>query len=152
MNDDNPRKITFELDQDENGYPPDKWESLWASDEGEGLYRVDNIPFYVYGISSGDLISAKDDLGELIFTEVVQPSSNTVFRLYVSDAAEMQTIRDTLKELGCESELSNLPKLVAVEVPGSVKFGPVARFLEKGEESGKWRYEEGVFRHQIDSA
>ena len=151
MSDDNLKKITFELDQDENGYPPDKWESLWASDEGEGLYRVDNIPFYVYGISSGDLISAKDDDGELIFTKLVQPSSNTVFRLYVSDAAAMQTIRDRFQALGCESELSNLPKLVAVEVPGNVSFAPVAAFLEQGEESGQWKYDEGVFRHQLTS-
>ena len=24
------KKILFELQQDEDGYPPDKWESLWA--------------------------------------------------------------------------------------------------------------------------
>ncbi len=151
MNEDNLKKITFLLDQGENGYPPDKWETLWASEEGEGLYRVDNIPFYVYGISSGDLISAEKEGEELMFKKLVRPSSNTVFRLYVSDAAAMQAIRDSFRELGCESELSHLPKLVAVECPGNVSFAPVAAFLEQGEESGQWKYDEGVFRHQFPS-
>jgi hypothetical protein len=149
MTDEKSRKVSFKLEQDENGYPPDKWETLWADEIEPGLYCVDNIPFYVYGISSGDLISAEDDGDQLVFGKLVRPSSNTVFRLYVAEAAEMQAIRESLRALGCESELSNLPKLVAVEVPGDVDFGLVADFLEKGEESGRWEYDEGVFRHKV---
>jgi len=142
-------KVCFELEKDENGYPPDKWETLWTNEIAPGLYSVDNIPFYVYGISSEDVVSAEEDDEQLVFKKLVRPSSNTVFRLYVSDVAEMQTIRDEFWTLGCESELSNLPKLLAVEVPGNVNFGPVAAILEKGEGTGRWEYDEGVFRHQI---
>ncbi|HEX4748446.1 MAG TPA: DUF4265 domain-containing protein [Bryobacteraceae bacterium] len=149
MADENYKKIIFELQQDEDGYPPDKWESLWAFETEPGLYCVDNIPFYVRGISSGDVISAEDKGGQLLFRNLVLPSSNSVFRLYVSDADDVQGVRDEFRALGCETELSNLPKLVAVEIPGKVDFGPVGNLLGQGAGIGRWEYEEGVLRHEI---
>lgn len=147
MADENYKKISFELEQDENGYPPDKWENLWAVETEPGLYRVDNIPFYVKGISSGDVVSAEGEGEQLIFKELVHPSQNSVVRLYVSDAGAVQAARDSFRALGCETELSNLPQLVAVEIPGSVSFNPVANLLGEGQESGRWEYQEGVLRH-----
>lgn len=57
MADENFKKISFELEPDADGYPPDRRESLWASEEEIGLYRIDNIPFYAKGISSGDVVA-----------------------------------------------------------------------------------------------
>lgn len=39
-------KILFELEQDEDGYPPASTETLWASRAGDGLFKIDNIPFF----------------------------------------------------------------------------------------------------------
>ncbi len=122
MADDNYKKISFELEQDADGYPPDKWESLWAYETEPGLYSVDNIPFYVKGISSGDVVSAEREGEQLVFKKLVRPSLNSVFRLYLSDASKVQAARDQFRGLGCETELSNLPKLVAVEIPDKVDF------------------------------
>jgi hypothetical protein len=149
MEDENYKKISFELEQDENGYPPDRWENLWAYETEQGLYSVDNIPFYVKGISSGDVVSAESDGEQLIFKKLVRPSPNSVVRLYVSDAGAVQAARDSFRALGCESELSNLPKLVAVEIPGNVSFDPVGNLLAEGAASGRWEYQEGVLRHQL---
>ena len=143
------KKIWFELEQDADGYPPDKWEGLWADEVGPGLYRVDNIPFYVKGISSGDEVSAEVDADQLQFKKLVRATLNSVFRLYVSDAADMKNIRNQFRALGCESERSNLPKLVAIEIPGDIEFGPIGRLLEEGAASERWEYEEGVLRHRI---
>lgn len=141
-------KIGFELEQDEEGYPPDKWETLWAqTEEQEGLYRIDNIPFYVRGISSGDVVAAEYSDDQLYFARLVTPSSNSVFRLYVAEVTDMQSTRDAFRALNCESELSRIPKLVAIEIPGSVAIEPVSALLENGALSGRWEYEWGVLRH-----
>ena len=142
-------KIAFELEQDADGYPPDKWESLWALEEKPSLYRVDNIPFYVKGVSSGDVVTAVPNEGQLQFERVVRPSGNSVVRLYVSDVSDMQATRDSFRELGCESELHSNPKFVAVEIPSSVSGYPVDVLLEAGAKSGRWEYEWGVLRHPI---
>ncbi|MGC2658680.1 MAG: DUF4265 domain-containing protein [Bryobacteraceae bacterium] len=149
MADEKYKKIVFELQQDEEGYPPDKSESLWAFEKQPGLYCVDNIPFYVKGISSGDVISAEEKRDQLWFKNLIVPSSNSVFRLYISDIADVQVARDEFRALGCETELSNLPKLVAVEVPDKVNFEPVGNLLRLGADRGRWEYEEGVLRHEI---
>jgi Domain of unknown function (DUF4265) len=148
MDEKDQKRIFFELEPDEDGYPPDKWESMWAYETAEGLFCVDNIPFYVMGISSGDVISAKNDGEKLIFENLVRPSSNSVIRIYVSDLGDVQGARNNFRTLGCQSELSHVPKLFAVEIPGDVDFYPVANLLAEGDESGRWAYEEGVLRHE----
>ena len=148
MTGENYKKISFRLEQDEDGYPPDQWESLWASKEQLGLYCIDNIPFYAKGISSGDVVSAEGEGEALVFKELVHPSLNSVFRIYVSDVSDVQAARDSFRNLGCETELSNLPKLVAIEIPGSVAMEPVARLLAEGANRGRWEYEEGAVRHR----
>ena len=59
----------------------------------------------------------------------------------------MQCARDAFRALNCASELSNIPKLVAIEVPESVSIEPVSALLESGALSGRWEYEWGVLRH-----
>jgi hypothetical protein len=149
MADENFKKISFELEPDADGYPPDRWESLWASEEEGGLYRMDNIPFYAKGISSEDVVTALTNEGRLQFERLVRPSGNSVVRLYVSDVSDMQATRDTFRELGCESELHSNPKFVAVEIPKAVTAYPVDELLEAGAKSGRWEYEWGVLRHPI---
>ncbi len=149
MADENYKKIIFELEQDADGYPPDKWESLWGYETEGGHYCIDNIPFYAKGVSSEDVVAVEPLEGQLQFRRVVRPSANSVFRLYVSDVSDVQAVRDQFRELGCETELSNLPKLVAVEIPGKVDFAVVESLLEEGARSGRWEYEAGVLRHKI---
>jgi hypothetical protein len=150
MADENLVKIAFELQQDEEGYPPDKWETLWASGAGQGgAYCIDNVPFYAKGISSGDVVYAEPREGQLVFIRLLQPSTNSVFRLYVADADDAKSARDSFRELGCESEQSHIPKLFAVEIPGSVAMEPVAALLDSGAEAGRWEYEQGVLRHSL---
>ncbi len=107
MADENFVKIAFELQQDDDGYPPDRYETLWAvALEESGLYRIDNIPLYVKGISSEDVVMAEPQEGRLQFVRLVRPSGNSVFRLYVADESDVQSARDSFRALGCESEQS----------------------------------------------
>jgi hypothetical protein len=36
-------KVLFDLEQDEDGYPPAAAETLWAVQVGDGLFQIDNI-------------------------------------------------------------------------------------------------------------
>jgi hypothetical protein len=145
-------KVAFELERDANGYPPCPWETLWAYEVETPLYCLDNIPFFAMEVSPGDVVRVKDDDGQLVFEEVVRPSKNSVFRVYVEDEEDVQNAREEFRKLGCESELSDLPKLFAFEVPGSVSFDPVATLLTEGDEGGRWKYEEACLRHPLPIA
>ena len=67
----------------------------------------------------------------------------------MSDVSDVPAARERLRELGCESEQSHIPKLIAVEIPGAVSMAPVVALFDEGVKSGRWEYEEGVLRRPI---
>jgi len=147
MPDPNHVKIGFYLEQDEDGWPPATRENMWAVDLGDGRYRIDNIPFYVRGISNGDLVAAiTEEDGRLVFSELIEASSNSTFLLIVSNEDEVSDVRKMFRDLGCPSGLAS-HGLISLHIPGSVTMKPVATLIEQGEEDGRWSFEEGVLRH-----
>jgi hypothetical protein len=136
-------KVFFELQQDEDGYPPVTCESIWATSVGDGLYRLDNIPFFARGIAYEDIVSAvpRED-GTLGFVEVVRPSGHSTLRVIAYDAARAPALRRELESLGCDTEQSHIPNLFAVDVPPSVSLDEVRRLLEAEDASEHWEYEE----------
>jgi hypothetical protein len=140
------KKIQFELEQDDDGYPPFRAESLWAEDLGDNKYRVDNIPFFARGISFGDIVlaSSPDDGSLPVFREVVVPSDNTTLRVVVVKREEYTELKDALIRLGCDAEWFERVSLLAVNVPASVHYAEVVRLLDDGEAAGRWHYEESA--------
>lgn len=137
-------KVAFHLVQDADGYPPADWEHLWAHRVGESLFVLDNIPFFVRGVSLGDLVSVEHTGGLNQFREVVQPSGHSTLRVILFDTNLASGLRAKLKELGCETELSHLSNLIAVDVPSSKNLAEVRAVLTDGENSGGWEYEEAA--------
>ncbi|WP_375771809.1 DUF4265 domain-containing protein [Archangium gephyra] len=136
-------KVFFELQQDEDGYPPVTCESMWATPVGDGLYRLGNIPFFARGVAYEDVVSAvqRDD-GTRGFVEVVRPSGHSTLRIIVYEASEAPALRHELEALGCDTELSHIPNLVAVDVPPAVSLDEIRRLLEMGTVSERWEFEE----------
>ena len=135
-------KIMFPLEQDEDGYPPATTESLWAIDVGAGLYQIDNIPFFATGIALNDIVSAKLEHGALQYEEVVRASGHSTLRVIAYDTSQMPAVRAFFEQMGCSTELSHLPSLVAIDVPPTVAFEPLRQVLASGREQDRWDYEE----------
>jgi hypothetical protein len=135
-------KVLFELEQDEDGYPPASAETLWAIRVGDGLFQIDNIPFFAHGIAVNDIVSATPEEGVFRYKEVVRPSGHGTIRLIVSEASDVPAVRDLFRHLGCPSELSHLPRLIAVDVPPSVSLQELKKVLDSGQEQDRWGYEE----------
>jgi hypothetical protein len=135
-------KILFELEQDEDGYPPASAETLWALEVGEGLFKVDNIPFFVLGIAVGDVVSAVPEEGVFRFKEVVQPSDHSTIRVVVHNPDDVPAVRDLFMRMGCSTERSHLSSLIALDVPPAVSMEALKKVLNSGQEQGRWGYEE----------
>ncbi len=141
------KKILFKLERDAEGYPPNDWEMLWAYETENGLYFIDNVPFYVRDLSWGDVVSVEELNGELHFKEVMRRSQNSVIRVIVYDHLDVQPLRAALEGLRCETEQSHVPSLISVDISPSVSFDEVTTFLDSGESGGKWQYETASIRH-----
>lgn len=122
-------RIEFELEQDEDGYPPATSEVLWAMQTDDGLWQIDNIPFFVYGIALGDVVEAHGEGAPLKFERVVRIGHHATLRVVLSKTAEVARIRAALKALGCSSEGSHISILIAVDVPPEVEVEAVRALL-----------------------
>lgn len=139
-------RIAFPLVRDADGYPPADWEHLWAERLGNGLYRIDNTPFFVRGICVDDIVAA-DELDDMtVFSALVTPSSHCTIRVVFLQDDLVETLRENLNRIGCTSELSHLPNLIAVDVPPETPLSIIRHLLDEGERSGRWEYEEAAVR------
>src|SRR4051794_37589642 len=81
-------------------------ENLWAEVLGSDRFRIDNVPFYAYGVSLGDVVRADEIDGRLVFRDVVARSGHSTYRVLVkdragADSAGFQSLWRGLGDLGC---------------------------------------------------
>jgi hypothetical protein len=142
-------KISFKIEQDDSGYPPDSCERVWAKSLGNGNYEIDNIPFFVYGISAGDEVSALDVDGDMTFSKLELRSTNSTFRLIPKRGRDIQQIRNEISDFGCQTEFNTRLNLIAVEIPGDISIQPFISYIVAAKFRDELDYEEGALRHTL---
>lgn len=113
----------------------DKVETLWAEPLGRGLFRLDNSPFFAYGVSWLDVVRAKptpDAPGFYDYVKVVRSSGHRMIRLTVRDGQKRVSLAllKKLTSMGCTYEGMS-PAYITVDIPPRVKFDPVIAMLSK---------------------
>jgi hypothetical protein len=140
-------KIYFLLDQDEYGYPPSTSEFLWCIPTKRGTYVVDNIPFFVRGISLGDEISARSVGKRLLFSELRSKSAHSTLRVVFKTDGVAQLIREKLHEFGCGTELMESLMLLAVTMPPGSRIKEMLSFLDEQAREQNIGVEESAVRY-----
>ncbi len=113
-------------------------ETLWVVDLGDGRYRMENCPFYFYGIAAGDIIGAEysEEDGQLVFTQVLEKSGNKLVRVIFENPANEEGPEkrhlDSLVAMGCSYEGAN-PKCICIDIPKSVELNMVCQYLTDNE-------------------
>lgn len=87
-------------------------ESMWAAPLGNDLFKIENVPFYAYGLNFNDIVRASSDSDEHIpeIRELVEQSGHRTFRVFFQKPVmrEMQEeILESLKELTISYERVN---------------------------------------------
>ncbi len=148
---DNLVKILFELDENWHGSTT---ETLWAQKTKEGQYRLDNTPFYVKGVSYGDIVTAEEKEGHLKFSSVAKRGGHSTYRLIVDHAKispiEFKKHWEKFSKMACtfeggpefQSEDKKL-KVYAVDIHPEANLDKVYEQLQIGEDAGVWEFEEG---------
>ena len=124
------------LQEDENV------ETLWAECVGPDHYRLDNLPFFAYGVSWLDVVEAyPDDNGQLVMSRVVEKSGHRTVRAIfdpgVDQSPEARAILDGVVALGASYEGAN-PRYLAIDIPPEVDLMGIARYLT--EHAVEWEH------------
>ena len=141
-------KIRLPLEPD----APYVTECVWARPIGDGLFVLDNVPFFAFGLGLGDKIYAQRASDSLLeFAGVAEHSGHSTYRVFVDDSVEsdrIETCWQQLQSLGCGRELGTAG-LWALDVGPSVNLSSVYRVLERAEAEGVWSFEEGHVGHEV---
>jgi hypothetical protein len=141
-------KVWFELPKDDDGWPPAASESLWAVPVAPDVVRLDNTPWFVRNVASGDLVRVRRrDDGRLWADERIEWSGNCTIRIVPFGKGPLggsrQRVLDAFAPLGVSGEGIEQYGMVALDVPPNVDLSAVKRLLREGQRDGWWDYEEG---------
>lgn len=141
-------RVRFELEPDEDGWPPVGSEGLWGVPLGDGLVRLDNSPWFALNIAADDVVRTRADAdGVLWAVEKVRWSGNCTIRVVPFRAGplggSLQAVLDAFSPLGVDGEGVEQYGMVALNVPPTVDLAAAQRLLRRGVAEGWWDYEEG---------
>jgi Domain of unknown function (DUF4265) len=106
-------------------------ETVWAVTVSPGRFRVDNVPWFAYGVSVGDIVEgAQYADGMYDFTRVTEASGNRTIRMILpdgesSDSARGKAILAEVRAIGCSFEGAN-GRYFGVTIPPGVGLPEVA--------------------------
>lgn len=124
-------------------------ESVWASivDEKEGHYKLKNIPFFVTGYSSEDIIYTELEEDRLVVKGLIEESGNSTLQIISFKEENAGRVQQRLEEFGCAWEGSHLPGYFSVDIPADLDYEPVREYLADLEEKGMLSYREACLAH-----
>lgn len=123
---------------------PNHWaiggESLWATPMGNNLYRIENVPFFAYGLNFHDVVLATSDAEDLKpeIRNVVTASGHRTYRVLFEKDIERQKQIELLESLSKHKatyERANNVH-VAIDIKPTGDYIAVYDQLEAYEESG----------------
>ena len=136
---------------------PNHWaiggESMWAEPLGNDLYKIQNVPFYAYGLNFHDIVRATADSDELKpeIRELVEPSGHRTFRLFFKKGIkreQQEEILDSFQELHVSYERAD-KIYVALDMKPVGDYQSVFDKLEEYEKQGILGFETCEARNAV---
>ena len=84
------------------------------------------------------------------FDHAVRYGGHSTIRVQLERVGDVAALRQALRDVGADSELGPLPRLVAIDVPPHVSLSAVRAILEQGGQEGRSEYEEASLQHLDD--
>ncbi|AUX48098.1 hypothetical protein SOCE26_096280 [Sorangium cellulosum] len=135
---------------------PDEWhgsaaETLWATPVGPDSYRLENTPFYAFGVSFQDVVVATSENSVFVFSGVFKHGGHSTYRIIVDPNRkdDFEEFWEPLHEKRCTYE-AGPGGLLAVDVPPEANIRDVYGCLQAGEDAGVWGFEEGHCGHLVE--
>jgi len=140
-------RVFVRLPRESDGWPPVAVETVWVEPLANGLARVDNVPFFIQGVSLDDVVElrpAADGPTDLELHRVVTQMGHQTIRVVGFAEGQTERAKRALHQLGCVVESAGVYELVAVDIPPDTDDEPVFAWLEQHTEQGLIDFEEGA--------
>lgn len=132
------KKVHFNLEIDEDGFPPISVETINGYVEDGNLVRLDNTPFFVKCVALGDVVECAGNASgrPFQFLRVHRRSNNRAISILFIDLSCKEEVYQSLKKFGCYCEYGKFGALemLAVCVEKSIDYDQVAAYLNVKED------------------
>jgi hypothetical protein len=142
-------KVVFALES--GAWHGSATETLWAERVGDRRLRLRNVPFFAFGVSVEDVVTAKPHKGIWEFESVSLRGGHSSYRVITTASDTTDAFHQNwqeLERLGCTYE-QGPGNLRAIDVPPNADIHKVYAILEQGERDGIWKFEEGHCGHAV---
>jgi hypothetical protein len=120
-------------------------EQLWARRLSDHSFEICCIPFFIYGVSLGDVVSTSSD-GSFELTEVTAPSSRSTYRAWFGESTYSQeAFVSEVAELGGLVERSS-ENLLAIDASNAASASTLTKYLTRLHDRGDLVFEVGASR------
>lgn len=121
------------------------WERLWARRRNGGRFEVLNAPFYLYGLSFGDVVEAIHAENRApVLRKVIEHSGHRVIRIVVFDRGNRAELVENLERMGTRTEeQAGGARLIAVDLPCDDVVEAVIAYLQPLEDRDELSWESG---------
>jgi len=117
-------------------------ETLWAFSLGGDRYRLDNSPWYAYGVSMGDVVEAPaGEDGRPTFAKVLEKSGFRTLRIAPEPEASDELLKG-LRALRCDFEGANR-RYLTLSIPADVQLQGIIDLLN--ERGVNWEYADPTY-------
>lgn len=126
-------------------------ETMWAQPLGENRFRIQNVPFYAFGLSYDDVVEAPTIDNQNVMRAVVQRGGHSTYRIIVSNSTSPTRFREfwlPLEHLGCTLERAT-ERFLGIDVPPEADIYKVYDLLQGGEAASVWDFEEAHVGHAL---
>jgi hypothetical protein len=133
-------EVVFAVKQSDPAWPASSQERLRVRALDFNHYEIVQAPFFVRGVSIGDLVEVGGAPDELVFSRVVRDGGHSTLQVLVTDDFPfgIELLRGILEGMGCVTRLAEIPKLVAVDVPPHVSLNLVLECLDRKGAKHHW--------------
>jgi hypothetical protein len=128
-------------------------ETMWARPLGGDRFKLQNVPFYAYGVSHDDVVEAPSVGDQNLMRTVVERGGHSTYRIFVTNDAALKRFHEfwvPLERLGCTLERAT-ERLFGVDVPPEADIYKVYDLLQAGENALVWDFEEAHVGHPLKS-
>ncbi|MGT0192272.1 DUF4265 domain-containing protein [Burkholderia pyrrocinia] len=124
-----------------------EFESMWGIFSDESSCVVDNVPYYVYGVSKGDAVAIENVDGELFVSSVISRGGHSILRVFAEDPGTKASLISELKLLGAQCSATRGLSLFAVDIPPEIDFTKIDAFLASRCDGEHLAYEDACLQH-----
>jgi len=123
------KEMGFALEQRNKLWPPFAVEWIWCGDF-EGDHLIINAPFFVKGLSVGDVIRVtQNDDGHVVRFQPIERSSRSTLWIKAFQPDGISDALERLRALGCNIEALAQYNYFAIDVPAETAIVDVDRIV-----------------------